>query len=294
MKRIKVVVLFLLVILLISASACSQEPSPYAFDYPKEITSTYCFENYSAFDPNIRYTECYEFVTANNRTERISSLTSVEYSAIKGVDDLSFMVYYKTIIWFGENRWIGVVRRNDCNIEPIMDYTPSKIELCTYEDILELNPYLIDVEEDPEKYYNYAAHTFSEPILTVNSPEAIAEIMAVAQRPTTMTKEENYQEQREFPSKYDLNAVLWHDEPVYVKISFNECAGVVWVGQLLTDDEGKVYMERSTYVHGEDPGNKEAELHVGSTFPTPSGTSFCYPLGEYMTTILSGLEEMEE
>ena len=95
-------------------------------------------------------------------------------------------------------------------------------------------------------------------------------------------------------AKYDLNAVLWHDEPVYVKISFNECSGVVWVGQLLTDDEGKVYMERSAYVHGDEPGNKEAELHVGSTFATPSGTSFCYPLGEYMTTILSGLEEPEE
>lgn len=284
MKHIKIFTLFLVVILLMTASACSHEPSPYAFDYPKDITPKYCFENYSAFDANIVYTECYEFV----RDRKVSGFTSVEYSAIKGAEDLSFMVYYKTIYWFGENRWIGVVRHKDCTVEPIMDYTPSKIELCTYEDIW------VDVEENPQTYYHYAASAISEPILTVNSPQAIAEIMAVAQKPTTMTTEENYKEQTSFPLKRDMKWVAWENKPVYVKISFAECSGMVWVGQLFTDDEGKAYLERSAYVHGNDPGDKEAMLLVGDTFFTPSGKRFYYPLGEYMTTLLSGLAAMEE
>ena len=290
MKHLKIFVLFSLVILLIPVSSCSNVKSPYAFDYPKKVTPKYCYENYSAFDANIIYTECYEFVANKKWNKWKPGLnTSIEYSAIRGDEDLSFMVYYKTIFWFGENRWIGIVRHNDCDIEPIMDYTASKIELCTYECI---TPDLIDVEKNPDKYYNYAAYTLSAPILTVNSQEAIAEIMTVAQRPTTMTTEENYQEQKEFPSAYYLNSVLWNNKPVYVKISFNECLGMVWMGKLLTDDEGRVYMERLAYVHGEESGNKEAELHVGST-STPAGKSFCYPLGEHMNAIVSGLEAMK-
>lgn len=188
MKHLKTLTLFLTVILFMTAVSCSRKSSPYYFDYPKEITPKYCFENYKAFDANIIYTECYEFMTTRDRTERISGITSVEYSAIKGVEDLSFTVYYKTMYWLGENRWIGVVRHKDCTVEPIMDYTPSKIELCTYKDIR------IDIDDNPQTYYNYAASTLSEPILTVSSQEAIEEIMAVAQKPTTMTTEENYKE----------------------------------------------------------------------------------------------------
>lgn len=291
MKHIKIMTLFFLAILLITTAACSREPSPNDFDYPKDVTPKYCFENYRAFDANIIYTECYEFITTRDRTERVSGFTSVEYSAIKGVEDLSFLVYYKTIYWFGENRWIGVVRNKDCDIDPIMDYTPLKIELCTYKDYFEANSYMIDVEENQnaEIYYNYVASTTSEPILSVDSPEAITEIIAVAQKATTMTTEENYKEQKECPTRSDLKLLLWQDEPVYVKISFEECSGMVWIGQLFTNDDGKAYMERRVYVHGEEPDNKDAELHVGSTFPTPSGKSFYYPLGEHMDTIISEL-----
>ena len=288
MKHLKILILFFIVILLMTTVSCSRKSSPYYFDYPKDVTPKYCFANYRAFDANIKYTECYEFITTRDRTERVSGFADVEYSAIKGVEDLSFTVYYKTIYWFGENRWIGVVRHRDCNIEPIMDYTPSKIELCTYEDIW------IDVEENPQTYYNYATSTLSEPILTVNSQEAIAEIMAVAQRPTTMTTQENYKEQLAYPSPNARKWVAWENKPVYVKISFEECSGMVWIGQLFTDDEGIAYMERLIYVHGEEPDNKDATLHVGSTFPTPSGKSFYYPLGEHMNEILLSLEEMKK
>ena len=288
MKHLKTLTLFLTVILLMTAVSCSRKSSPYYFDYPKEITPKYCFENYRAFDANIIYTECYEFMTTRDRTERISGITFVEYSAIKGVEDLSFMVYYKTMYWFGENRWIGVVRHNDCTVEPIIDYTPSKIELCTYEDIW------IDIDENPQTYYNYTASTLSEPILTVSSQEAIEEIMAVAQKPTTMTIEENYKEQLAYPLTSAHKWVAWENKPVYIKISFEECSGMVWIGQLFTDDNGKAYMERLIYVHGEEPGNKDAELHVGKTAPTPMGKSFYYPLGEHMDEIILSLEELKK
>lgn len=286
MKRLKAFALFLLAILLITSSACSKKNSLNAFDYPKEITPKYCFENYRAFDHNIIYTECYEFVTTRNRKERILGFASIEYSAIKGVEDLSFMVYYKSVYWMGEGRWIGVVRHRDCNIEPIIDYTPSKIELCAYKG---LNPVMIDVEKNPEMYYDYASHSFSEPILTVNSPEAIAEIMDVAQKPRTMTTEENYKEQAAGPSMSDLSLVLWENEPVYIKISFKECSGMVWSGRLFTDNKGVAYMERLVYVHGEGADKKDAMLHVGDAVPTPQGKGFYYPLGENMDAIISEL-----
>ncbi len=289
MKHIKIFVSFFLIIQLITSSACSREPSPYDYDYPKEVTPRYCFDNYKAFDPNIRYTECYEFVTTWKRTEKVSGIASIEYSAIKDIDDLSFMVCYKTIHWFGENRWIYILRRNDCDIEPIMDYTPSKIELCTYDDLIGLNAEQIDVEEAPETYYRYAENTFSDPILTIDSTEAIAEIMAVAQRPTMMNLEENFREDDEYPSSYGLEKVLWQEKRVYVKISFAECAGMVWVGKLLTDGEGRAYMERSAYVHGTEEGQKEANLIVDTDFPSPFEKSWGYPLGEHMDAILSEL-----
>ena len=288
MKHLKTFVLFLLAILLITGSACSNLRSPYAFDYPKDVTPRYCYKNYSAFDANIVYTECYEFVTTRKRNERKTSILggSIEYSAIKDVEDLSFMVYYKTIMWFGENRWRGIVRHNDCDIEPIMDYTVSKIELCTYKYI---DPEQFDIEQEPEKYYNYAAYAFHDTIVTIDSQEAMAEIMAVAQRPTTMTTEENYQEQRDFPYAYGYgrSSIIWNNESVYVKISFDECAGMVWIGKLLIDDDGRVYMERCAYV-----GDSEAVLSVGNTFPTPYGKSFYYPLGEHMNEIVSTLDTM--
>lgn len=288
MKHLKIFVLFSLVILLIPVSSCSNVKSPYAFDYPKKVTPKYCYENYSAFDANIIYTECYEFVANKKWNKWKPGLnTSIEYSAIRGDEDLSFMVYYKTIFWFGENRWRGIVRHNDCDIEPIMDYTVSKIELCTYKYI---DPEQFDIEQEPEKYYNYAAYAFHDTIVTIDSQEAMAEIMAVAQRPTTMTTEENYQEQRDFPYAYGygLSSIIWNNESVYVKISFDECAGMVWIGKLLIDDDGRVYMERCAYV-----GDSEAVLSVGNTFSTPYGKSFYYPLGEHMNEIVSGLEAMK-
>ena len=69
---------------------------------------------------------------------------------------------------------------------------------------------------------------------------------------------------------------------------------MVWIGQLFTDDEGKAYLERRVYVHGKDPGEKEAKLLVGDTFSTPSGKRFYYPLGENMTAILSELAAIKE
>ena len=289
MNRTKKICTVFLIIQLIALSACSREPSPYDYDYPKDVTPRFCFENYKAFDPNIRYTECYEFVSTRKRTEKVLGMASIEYSAIKDVDDLSFIVCYKTIHWFGENRWIYVLRRNDCDIEPIMDYTPSQIELCTYDDLMGSDASMIDVEEDPESYYRYAENTFSDPILTIDSPEAIAEIMAVAQCPTMMTTERSSREDEVYPSRYSLKKVLWQEKPVYVKITFAECAGLVWVGELLTDDEGRAYMERSAYVHGSEEGQKEANLLVSNDFAGQFMKSWGYPLGEHMDAILSGL-----
>ena len=289
MKHIKFFALFSLVILLMTASACSHQPSPYSFDYPKEITPKYCFENYRGFDPNIRYNECYEFVTAEDRYERIAGVASIEYSAIKDIDDLSFMVCYKTCHWSGKSRWLYVLRRDDCEIEPIMDYTPSKIELCAYEDLFELNPEMIDVEEEPKAYYHYGEYTFSDPILTVDSPEAIAKIMEIAQRPATMTLEENFRERELYPVSYELNPICWNDKPIYVKISFEECSGMVWVGKILTDDEGICYMERCVYVYDPAVETREEYLFVDNDFSGPSSIGWGYPLGEHMNSIISEL-----
>ena len=278
MKYIKTSILFFLIILLITTSACSDKQSPYYFDYPDNVTPKYCYENYKVFDANIRYTECYEFVTAKKSNE---NMRRVNFSAIKDSEDLSFMVYYKTIYWFGTNRWVGVIRHDDCSIQPVIDYTPSKIELCVYDDILLLHPDNIDVEKSPDLYYRYAEHTFSEPLMTITSPEAIAEIMAIAQKPTTMTLEENYIEQERYPRENNLQLVLFENEPVYVKISFEECSGLVWIGKLLTDGHGTSYMERLIYV-GE-------PLRLGTTFATPLGKGFHYPLGEHMDAVVYNL-----
>ena len=293
MKHIKISLLCFLIVSIFAASACSfgsgsAETTPYDFDYPTEVTPKYCFENYRVFDPNIRYTECYEFVTTEDHKETVSG-ASIEYSAIKGAGDLAFMVCYKTIRWFGENRWVYVVRRENCGVQPITDYTPSRIELCTYRDLVGQNSNLIDAKDHPETYYHYAENTFSDPLLTVDSPEALAEIMAVAQRTPTMTTEKDLLEQEKFPSSSNLNKVLWQEKPLYVKISFEECEGLVWVGQLLTDDEGRAYMERCFYVHGEELGQKEADLSIGTTFASPTENSRGYPLGEHMDAILAGL-----
>ena len=290
MNHAKQFLLFFILLQLITFTACSDsgEPSPYAFDYPEDFSPKYCFDNYLAFDANIRYTECYDFVNAKESETMSSVLTAIEYSAIKGSDDLSFIVCHRTIHWFGTNRDVYILRRKDCNIQPIRDYTPSKIELCTYDDLIYWKPEQIDVSEAPETYFRYAANTFSDPILTIEASEAIAEIMGVAQRPTTMTLECNWRENETFPDRYDLNNVLWQEKPVYVKISFEECAGLVWVGQLFTDDEGKAYMERFAYVQHEGE-TKEDTLFVDTDFSGPFPSGWAYPLGEHMDVILAEL-----
>ena len=67
----------LVVLALVVLSACS--PSVQSYTYPEEYSSEYCFDQYELFDPNIAYTECYEFVSKKN----LGGNPAVNFSAIK-------------------------------------------------------------------------------------------------------------------------------------------------------------------------------------------------------------------
>lgn len=80
----------LVVLALVVLSACSS--SAHSYTYPEEYSAEYCFDQYELFDPNIAYTECYEFVSKKNW----GGDPAVNFSAIKDCENLYFMVYYKT------------------------------------------------------------------------------------------------------------------------------------------------------------------------------------------------------
>ncbi len=284
MKHIRMLLIICLIIQLLTSSSCAHTPSPYEYDYPRGISPKYCFENYKLFDPNIKYTECYEFVVPWTKSERkgagMFGLGSVNYSAIKDIPDLSFMVCHRYIGWFGANIDVFLVRHNAVETDPISDYTVARIELCTYNDVVP-----IEVEIG-ETYYKYAENAFFAPILTVDSPEAVEAILSVARRPAVMSREEADLERKEYPLKYDLKlkSIYSGEAPLYVRISFVENEGLIWIGQLLSDAEGHVYLERYSY-----RCESEAELCIQTDFGDAFAAESSYPLGESMDEIVRGI-----
>lgn len=280
MKRVRIFLIICLILQLLISASCARTPSPYEFDYPRGISPLYCFENYKLFDPNVRYTECCEFVVPWNKTERKTTgmfgTGSINYSAIKGVDDLSFMVCHKNIPWFGENIDVYVVRHDASDVQPITDFTVSRIVLCTS------TAMHYDIN-DIETYYNNAEYSVSEPIVTIESPELKDAILSVARRPAVMNDEEVKRVREEYQSGYDprLQNIVLRGEYLYVMIYFEECEGLVWGGKLLTDKDGRVYLERCCY-----KCESESELKIRTDFGGPYATEFYYPLGEEMDGIV--------
>ena len=174
--KIKLLILFAL--LLVVLSSCSS--SPYSYQYPKEYSAEYCFGQYELFDPNITYTACYEFVSKDGYSTLPST---INFSGIKNCEDLSFMVCFKKWRWMGGSIDVDVVRKKDSSVNPITDCTPSRIELIWCAGSWYTNPQIrLDLwrkgdAEEKEKYYNHDTKSLSNTVRSIDSKEAIDEIL---------------------------------------------------------------------------------------------------------------------
>lgn len=260
-------------LIIVSTILVSCNSSPYPYEYPEEYTAENCFEKYELFDPNITYTECYEFVSEKNW----GIITSFNFSAIKDCDDLSFMVCYKTI--WGPGRSIQVVRNRNSDINPTTYFTPSKVELIWY------TPYYLsnlDAEKETEKYHNSEAQYLSETVMMIDSAEAIDEIMSVATKDTVLSHYMFVLEQRNteiYDSK--LNGIHSEKGSLYVKVSFEECAGLVLIGKIMVDKDNLSYMEHVVY-HYDNTDRQDATSLKASSATDCLTHGFRYRLGESM------------
>lgn len=273
MKNRHLIILFVLVS--IALSSCSS--SPYSYTYPKEYSAEYCFEQYELFDPNIVYTECYEFVSKKNW----GGNPSVNFSAIKDCENLSFMVYYKTAWLLGTSYSIQIVRNKDIDINPSTDFTPLCAELFWY------NESWADPNTgDAAKYHHYDSQYLSQTTISVNSKVALDEIMNVATKETILSYDSFIQEQNEAIYNSKLQGIYSEDGALYVKVYFEECDGLVFIGKIMVDDNNDSYMQHIVYFchEYEDATNvielKEDRVTDGSEW------SFYYRLGENMDTLV--------
>lgn len=268
--------LFILVIILsIIFTACSV--SPYSYTYPQEYSAEYCFEQYELFDPNFAYTECYEFVSPKNW----GGLSSVNFSAIKDCDDLSFMVYYKSTRFFEKINSIQIVRNKDSDINPSTDFTPLRAELFWYSE-----SWADPNAEDAEKYHHYDSQYLSQTAISFDSKDAIDEIMNVAVKETVLSYDSFVQEQNETISRSELQGIYTENGALYVKVYFAECDGLVFIGKIMTDENNDSYMQHIVYFCHEYEDVSDAVELKRSSVTDGSDWSFYYRLGENMDTFI--------
>lgn len=274
MKIRLLIVLFILVSILLSS--CSS--SPYSYTYPKEYSAEYCFEQYELFDPNIAYTECYEFVSKKNWG---GFLLDVNFSAIKGCEDLSFMVYYKEVYFLGRNFSIKIVRNKDSDVNPSTDFTPLRAELFWYKGGTP------DPDtEDAEKYYNYDSQYLSQTAVSFDSKDAIDEIMNVAVKETVLSYDSFVQEQNETIDHSELQGIYTEDGALYVKVYFEECDGLVFLGKIMVDDNNDSYMQHIVYYCLEHEDSTKATELQKARVNDAHERRFYYRLGENMDTLV--------
>ena len=276
MIKIKIRVLILLVILVtIVFSACSS--STYSYTYPQDYSAEYCYQQYELFDPNLAYTECYEFVSTKNW----GGNPSVNFSAIKDCEDLSFMVYYKTAWLLGASYSIQIVRNKDSDINPSTDFTPLRAELFWYSE-----SWADPNAEDAEKYHHYDSQYLSQTAISFDSKDAIDEIMNVATKDTVLPYDSFVQEQNETIHRSELQGINTENGALYVKVYFAECEGLVFIGKIMTDENNDSYMQHIVYYYHDDEDiTKATELKKASVTDSPKW-EFYYRLGENMDILV--------
>lgn len=275
MKKIK----FAIIIILIFQMLVSCSSSPYDYKYPKEYDAEYCYNNYEYFNPNIIFTECYELVSQKN-------YKAMNFSAINGIDDLSFMAYWYQQWGFGGGTWMcGVVRKKGVDIDPLRDYTISKIEICGYEKNFNTT-FVVDPRKNLDIYYNYASYIFSDPIMTIEDEDAIAEIMAVVSRNTFL----NDGDRGDGVYLYNEMILPVEDKAMCIKISFEECKGLVLVEGIRIDRKSEeTYLAHKVYIRN---NFKDNMCDVSDKPIVGIAMSSVYRLGENMDAIVKEAREL--
>ena len=272
--KIRILIL-LFVLVSIVLSSCSS--SPYSYTYPKGYSAEYCFEQYELFDPNIVYTECYEFVSKKSW----GGNPSVNFSAIKDCENLSFMVYYKTAWLLGKSYSIQIVRNKDSDINPCTDFTPLRAELFWYNE-----SWADPNTEDAEKYHCYDSQYLSQTTISVDSQAAIDEIMNVAIKETILSYDSFVQEQNETIDDSELQGIYTEDGALYVKVYFEECEGLVFIGKIMVDDNDDSYMQHIVYYYHDHEDSTKATKLQESSANDGDKWRFYYRLGENMDTLI--------
>lgn len=265
----------LVVLALVVLSACSS--SAHSYTYPEEYSAEYCFDQYELFDPNIAYTECYEFVSKKNW----GGNPAVNFSAIKDCENLSFMVYYKTAWLLGTSYSIQIVRNKNTDINPSTDFTPLRAELFWYNE-----SWADPNTEDAEKYYYYDSQYLSQTTTSIASKEAIDEIMNVAIKETILTYDSFIREQNKTIYESKLQGIYTEDGALYVKVYFEECYGLVFIGKIMVDKNNDSYLQHIVYYCNDYENISEAVELKKSRVTDGSKWSFYYRLGENMDALV--------
>ena len=120
----KKICLLLVISLLLLTSCYDSLEGIQAYKYPDWFTREYCLENYVLADPNLMYLYCYN----SAKSITVPYITNY-FAAIKDVELDSFISLIQYIVLWGSSYNVSVVRKKDCKIDPIHDWTVSKIEM---------------------------------------------------------------------------------------------------------------------------------------------------------------------
>ena len=271
------IIIPLIIVLFVLLISCHQV-SKHAYKYPKEYSAEYCYYEYELFDPNIVYTECYEFVSKKDWGWN----PKINFSAIKGCDDLSFMVYYKKGWLVGAVTTVLVVRRCDCDINPSADYTPASAELFWYDG----NKAGITADGRIDEEYYFKPQYLSQTAVAVDKKEAVDEIIDIAAKKTFLSFDEYRQEQTVSISDTGLRGLYSDNCELYVKVSFEECDGLVFIGKIMVDDNNRCFLQHLVYHCGEYEDTTNASKLQLSDLSQGWASPLYYRLGEYMDALV--------
>lgn len=271
------IIIPLIIVLFVLLISCHQV-SKHAYKYPKEYSAEYCYYEYELFDPNIVYTECYEFVSKKDWGWN----PKINFSAVKDCDDLSFMVYYKKGWLVGAVTTVCVVRRCDCDINPSADYTPASAELFWYDG----NKAGITADGRIDEEYYFKPQYLSQTAVAVDKKEAVDEIMDIAVKESFLSHDEFMQEQNAAVSDRGLSGIYSEKGELYVKVSFEECDGLVFIGRIMVDDSNNSFLQHLVYYCNEyeDPANA-SKLQLSDLSHVCSSPLY-YRLGECMDALV--------
>ena len=124
----------------------------------------------------------------------------------------------------------------------------------------------------------------SNTVRSIDSKEAIDEILNIATK-DVIFEGETFRQELEEHDTINRRSINSEEGSLYVKIYFEDCEGLVFLGEIMLDAQGYSYMTHKVYTYDASRGIEDAtSLEIG--MGNGDDRILCYRLGENMDAII--------